>query len=769
MCCLRFQLLACVWFVQEILAGHRQAVPFFVNNIGKQANSSAFQRNSLSGNRSAYCGFSARSCVAGMHISTPGQLKKFKKIFATCHIAILQTNTTLFCCIHTATAHFYRHAVTFAPMLAGFTNVTFEFGARIIVQDATWHINPGERIGLIGYNGTGKSTLLKLLVGEYSVSAGSVERGRDTTIGYLHQDLLSQEIAKSIREVAMDAFHKARSIEAEMNKVIEALETKPDDEALLDKYSHLLHDFDEAGGYTMEHRAEEVLHGLGFEDDQFEKPFQQFSGGWRMRVLLAKMILQSPDILLLDEPTNHLDLPSIEWLEKYLLTYPGSVVIVSHDRYFLDRMVNKIVELYQRELHIYSGNYSYYETEKALRVDIQKKAYENQQDYIRQQERFVERFKAKASKAAQAQSIVKRLDRLEKIEDVEIERPNIRINFLLDKQPGKVICTLKDVSKAFGDNIILEHTGGEINRGDKVALIGANGKGKSTLLRIIVGTEPIEGERIWGHNVEEAFYAQHQLEALNINNDILQEMKESGGGKTEQEYRNLLGGFLFGGEEVEKKIKVLSGGEKARIALAKTIVSKANFLMLDEPTNHLDIVSVELLIEALNKYEGSLIIVSHDRFFISKTANVFWEIVDHKIREFRGTWDEYLVWRERWLTEGKEPAKTKAEAPKKVEAAPAPKTETKPAAGKPINKELQKEHQKQQRQFEKLESEVNQLKREMQAAEAQLADPGTYSDKNKFQQTETHHKQLQQQIAQKQKESDAVFEKMMELEEQLAS
>jgi ATP-binding cassette subfamily F protein 3 len=284
------------------------------------------------------------------------------------------------------------------------------------------------------------------------------------------------------------------------------------------------------------------------------------------------MILQQPDLLLLDEPTNHLDLPSIEWLEKYLLHYQGSVVIVSHDKYFLNRMVTKIVEVYQQQLHIYNGNYDYYEKEKAIRIEMQQKAYENQQDYIRQNERLVERFRAKASKAAMAQSIMKKLDKLERIEDAALERPNIRINFRVDKTPGRVLVELKDVSKAFGDNVIIENSSVEIDRGDKIALIGANGKGKSTLLRIIAGVEQFsKGERKWGHNVEESFYAQHQLEALNVNNAIIEEMKEAGSQMTELELRSLLGCFLFSGDDADKKIKILSGGEKARVALAKPI------------------------------------------------------------------------------------------------------------------------------------------------------------------------------------------------------
>ncbi|MBU3714714.1 MAG: ATP-binding cassette domain-containing protein, partial [Ferruginibacter sp.] len=493
-----------------------------------------------------------------------------------------------------------------------------------------------------------------------------------------------------------------------------------------------------------------------------QKPYKNFSGGWRMRVLLAKMILQHPDVLLLDEPTNHLDLPSIEWLEKYLQHYQGAVVIVSHDRFFLDRMVTKIVELYQQELHIYSGNYSFYEKEKALRVEMQKKAYENQQDYIRQQERFVERFKAKASKAAQAQSIVKRLDKLERIEDVEIERPNMRINFAVERQPGKIICTLKNISKRFKDVEIMEHTGAEIDRGDKIALIGANGKGKSTLLRIIAGTEKFEGEREWGYNVVESFYAQHQLEALNMNNDILEEMKDARSGKNDLELRSLLGAFLFSGDTVEKKIKVLSGGEKARVALAKTIASKANFLMLDEPTNHLDIHSVDLLVEALNKYEGSLILVSHDRYFISRIANKIWEIEDKKIREFKGTYAEWEEWKER---------RAKEVQLKKNETITILKDE-KQNIQKPekhINNEEKKELNKIKTAFRQIEEKIASLEKKRGELEASLADPEIFGNKDKFLKAESDYNMMLTEHAATTKEYEKLFEQMMIMEEKLKS
>ncbi|HYM93107.1 MAG TPA: ABC-F family ATP-binding cassette domain-containing protein, partial [Chitinophagaceae bacterium] len=504
------------------------------------------------------------------------------------------------------------------------------------------------------------------------------------------------------------------------------------------------------------------------------RPYREFSGGWRMRVLLAKMILQHPDLLLLDEPTNHLDLPSIEWLEKYLQHYQGSVVIVSHDKYFLNRMVNKIVELYQKELHIYNGNYDFYEKEKQERIALQQRAYENQQDYIRQNERLVERFRAKASKAAMAQSIIKKLDKLERIEETEIERPNIRINFRVDKTPGRVLCELKDLSKSFNGKNIIEHAAAEINRDDKIALIGANGKGKSTLLRIIAGTESFEGHRKWGHNVEESFYAQHQLEVLNINNTVIEEMMQCGSQKTELELRTLLGCFLFSGDDVEKKIKVLSGGEKARVALAKTIISKANFLLLDEPTNHLDMHSCELLAEALNKYEGTYILVSHDRYFISKTANKIWEIVDHEIKEFKGGYEEWVEWKagreaEVRSQESKKPDGSNRADKKLKENSIQQKnfdsTDSKlPPSGGGEAKEHKKELQKQQRIFQQLEEKIALLNSKKSGLEAALADPSTYANKGKFLQTETDYKNVSEELKQLNKQYEQVFEKIVQLE-----
>ena len=647
-------------------------------------------------------------------------------------------------------------------MLIGLQNVTFEFGARVIVEDATWHIQPGDRIGLIGYNGTGKSTLLKVLVGEYLPSKGTVEKSKETTIGYLHQDLLSFDTSENITEVALSAFERVRQLEKEIETLGIELENDSENETILIKYTDALHELDVLDGYNIHHKAEEVLHGLGFSNNDLVRPYKEFSGGWRMRVLLAKMILQQPDVLLMDEPTNHLDLPSIEWLEKYLIHYKGSVVIVSHDKFFLNRMVNKIVEVYQQQLHIYTGDYEFYEQEKMIRIDMQQKAFENQQDYIRQQERFIERFKAKASKAAQAQSVQKRLDKIDKIEDVQLERPDLRINFQLDKVPGRTLVSLKNVSKHFGKINIVDCTNAEIDRGDKIALIGANGKGKSTVLRMVAGTEEFTGERVWGHNVEESFYAQHQLEALTMTHTIMEEMQNSGSKKSDAELRSLMGAFLFGGDDIDKKIRVLSGGEKARVALAKTIVSKANFLILDEPTNHLDMHSVELLAEALNKYEGSYILVSHDRYFISKTANKIWEIVDNQIKEFKGTYQEWIEWNERMAKIGAENAKN--EKPEQKASQPIPTPVAKQVEKNPINKDQQKELQQLQKQLQQIETNLNKAKTEKLRIEAAMGDPNNYSDKSKFVQLEIDYKKTQAEWNSLNQDYEQTFEKIMELD-----
>jgi ATP-binding cassette subfamily F protein 3 len=647
-------------------------------------------------------------------------------------------------------------------MLISLQNVSFHFGARAILEETSWQVHSGERIGLVGPNGAGKSTVLRLMTGMYTPDGGSISKPKDVTIGFFNQDLLSFSTDDNILNVGMQAFEKAKEIEKVMTDLLHQLESKPDDAKLLDDYSHALHDFEVAGGYEMEHRTAEVLEGLGFTTIDLQRPYNEFSGGWRMRVLLAKMMLQAPDLLLLDEPTNHLDLPSIEWLERYLQSYPGSVIIVSHDRYFLDRMVTKIVEVFQRTLIPYTGNYTFFQESKAERMELQQRAFENQQDYIRQQERFIERFKAKASKAAQAQSAMKRLDKIDRIESPDTSVARMNINFDVAVQPGKIICTLKDITKKFGHLTLLKHASAEIIRGDKIALIGANGKGKSTLLRIIAGTEQIQGERKPGHNVEESFYAQHQLESLNIEIEILEELKRSGSGKTEVELRQILGCFLFSGDDVFKKIKVLSGGEKARVALAKTMITKANFMLLDEPTNHLDMQSVEMLIEALNEYEGTLIIVSHDRYFISQTANKIWWIEEGFIKEFVGTYEEWHTWMEE-----REKAAKKVPAPAPVVAKPKPAPEPKKVNDNEL-RAAQKEYDKLKKKLERLEADLKKANTEKAELEARLGDPAFYTDKQKFAELDSKYRNQKAATDALNQEYEKTFESFMELEEKLA-
>ena len=656
-------------------------------------------------------------------------------------------------------------------MLLSLNNITFEFGARKILEDASWHIYEGERIGLIGPNGTGKSTLLKILIGEYSVSSGQVTRAKNLSIGYFHQDLQSLDTDENIQRVAMSAYEKALDIEREIKKLEIELE-QHEDEKKLHRLADLHHDFEIAGGYEMEYKAAEILEGLGFSTADLTRSFKEFSGGWRMRVLLGKMILQNPDILLLDEPTNHLDLPSIEWIERYLSGYPGTVIIVSHDRYFLDKMVTKIVEISQQTLNLYTGDYTYYEQEKEIRSEFQQREFDNQQEFIAQQERFIDRFKAKASKAKQAQSLVKKLDRLERIDAPIAETAKISFRFVVGNQPGRVLTTMEKVSKSYGDLHILKEADAEVNRGDKIALIGANGKGKSTLLRLIAGDEKFGGTITTGHNAEISFYAQHQLEALNLNDDILDELKHCGSGKTEQELRELMGCFLFKGDDIYKKIRILSGGEKARVALAKTIISKSNYLLLDEPTNHLDFSSVKMLVQALNKFEGTYVFVSHDRYFIQNAATQIWEIVDGKINVFDGTFDEWEEHKKRKALNAKqqnEDAKqeikaTKIENASALAAAAQVVAENKSHANTNVNKEKNKEEKRIRQKFTKLEEELAKLNEEKDRLESVLALPDTYTNKILFQNTESSYHSVKLKIDYLQPEYETLFEQLMQFE-----
>lgn len=639
-------------------------------------------------------------------------------------------------------------------------DLTFEIGSRKLYDEANWHIKPGDKVGLVGANGTGKSTLLKLIVGEYSPTAGTISKPKDLKIGYLNQDLLSYESDKSILQVALEAFEKENKLNQEIEELIKRLETDHS-ESLINRLSEKQMEFEALGGYQIEFKAHEILAGLGFSDQEQQRPLSSFSGGWRMRVMLARILLQQPDILLLDEPTNHLDLPSIEWVESYLQSFTGAIVIVSHDRYFLDRIIAKTVEVHAGKLTLYAGTYSFYEEEKKLRQEIQKSEYKNQQAKIKQEERLIERFRAKASKAKMVQSRIKALERMDKVEDVEAENPTVNFQFKFSRPSGRNVVELEDISKSYPAVSILENTSARIENGDKIALIGANGKGKSTLLRIVAGSDDdFSGEHKFGHQVSTTFFAQHQLEALTLDNSILDELIAYAPQHSEMELRTILGSFLFTGDDVFKKIRVLSGGEKSRVALAKALTADANFLILDEPTNHLDITSVNILIQALEQFTGTFIVVSHDRYFLEQVANKIWYIENKEIKEYPGTYKEY----QRWYAK-RQSAETKA----------MPSVEKKKSVKKDPPRSHSETHEKKKllkrktTQLKSAEAEVDALHKKIEPLEKEMADPSNYADNKRIAELQKQHQELLDQLKNKEESWEALAMEIMELEEELAS
>ncbi len=636
-------------------------------------------------------------------------------------------------------------------------DLTFEIGSRALYDEANWHIKPGEKIGLIGANGTGKTTLLKIIVGEYAPTSGTISMGKEIKLGYLNQDLLSYQSDKTILHVAMEAFERQNQLHAEIEILLKKLETDYTDD-LLHKLSDKQHEFESLDGYSIEYRAHEILAGLGFSDEEQNRQLSTFSGGWRMRVMLARILLQAPDILLLDEPTNHLDLPSIKWLEAYLQAFDGAIVIVSHDRYFLDRVVKKIVESRKGKLIPYAGNYSFYLEEKALREEIQSGQYKNQQAKIKQEERLIERFRAKASKAKMAQSRIKALDKMERVDDVDDDNPSVNFSFKFSKQSGRHVIRMEHVSKSYPSVPILENAESVIEKGDKIALIGANGRGKSTLLRIVASADKAyEGLCETGHNVSQTFFAQHQLEALHLENEIIRELQAFAPKHTETELRTLLGCFLFTGDDVFKKIRVLSGGEKSRVALAKALTADANFLILDEPTNHLDIQSVNILIQALQQFEGTFILVSHDRYLLDKVANKIWYIEDRKIKEYPGTYAEYEEW------QSKRPAtSTKPVSDVKKERVADLATKE----NKPLNEDKGKQLKKLNQTLQKLEEEIRLLENSVKIAADELAKEEIYSNQMKLSAANQLYKGLINQVQEMKREWENLAEQILELDSQ---
>lgn len=636
-------------------------------------------------------------------------------------------------------------------MLISLHHINLEFGDRCLLRDASWHVSTGEKIGLIGHNGAGKSTLLKVIAGEMQPQAGNIQRQRNCRIGFFHQDLLSYQTKAPIRDVAMGAFADILECWQHIQELGERIAQDPREE-WMQAYSEWLHRFEVANGYQLKARTEEVLEGLGFQTAELDRSYAEFSGGWRMRVLLARLLLQQPDLLLLDEPTNHLDMPSINWLEQYLQEQQHTVIIASHDRHFLNRLVHKIVEIDHQQLLIYKGNYDAYVQQKQLRLQHQQRAYENQQAFIKQQQAFVERFRAKATKAAQVQSVIKKLEKLDRIDAPQDSPAAPHFHFHILQQPGRLIMSGKHISKRYAQTMVLHQACFEILRGDKIALIGANGKGKSTLLRILQGAIDYEGQLKSGYHVITGYYAQHQTEALDLSRTILQEIEHDAPDYTTQEIRNMLGQFLFSGDDVLKPIQVLSGGEKARVALVKLLLSKANFLLLDEPTNHLDMPSVDALKQALMAFPGTFIVVSHDRYFLEGLVNKIWYIEDGQIKEWQHSIEEWLK-----QQAGSLQAISRASNPAPGEASSSSATQ----------RALRKQYQQQKRQFEKLEKQLNDLQMQMQSLAHQLADPQLYADREQFMHVEKTYRQLQNQHQELQLKYEALFEELLAMESTL--
>lgn len=534
-------------------------------------------------------------------------------------------------------------------------NISLSFGGQVLFSNLSWTLKPGLRTGLIGPNGAGKSTLLKVITGELQPDSGSISMSSSTTVGYLKQDVHERESEDTVIDVALEAFKNVLQLQEREEEITQELgradHTDPGYLKLLEELDTVHNKLNAQEVHLTRPRAETVLMGLGFSADDLERPLSTFSGGWRMRVALARLLLEQPAFLLLDEPTNHLDIDSIDWLEGYLKTYEGSVVIVSHDRYFLDRMVNHIADLRHGRVDEYAGNYSFFLTERAERQIHHKAAFENQQREIAQAERFIERFRAKASKARQVQSRVKALERLERLPPPDDHEESIGFRFPEPDRSGKVVADLSRFSKTYrsaeGNITVFEDAGPlTIERGDKIALIGINGAGKSTLARILNGQEDFEGTFELGYNVTRTFFAQHQADTLDKNLTVLECLEEIAQGQTESQLRGILGAFLFSGDDVFKKVSVLSGGEKSRVALARTLLRPSNFLILDEPTNHLDIQSISVLVEALRQYTGTFVVVSHDRHFLDQVSNKVVRVGHGSLRTFIGNYTEY-----RWQLE----------------------------------------------------------------------------------------------------------------------
>ena len=525
-------------------------------------------------------------------------------------------------------------------------NLSVSFGGEYLFEEISFRLNGGDRVGLIGKNGAGKSTLLKLLVKDMTYDSGTIAMEKDVRIGFLRQDI-DFEQGRTVLEEAYQAFVEIKTLELKLDEINQQLVERTDYES--DSYSQLIIDLNDVtehyeilGGYNYQGETEKILQGLGFNREDFDKKTDTFSGGWRMRIELAKLLLQSNDVLLLDEPTNHLDIESIIWLENFLTNYTGAVVIVSHDKMFLDNVTNRTIEISLGRIYDYNKPYSKYLVLRNEMKQQQLNAQKNQEKEIQQAERLIEKFRAKSTKASMAQSLIKKLDKIERIEVDEDDNSVMSLRFPISITPGKVVTEIEGLSKSYGDNHVLKDINLLIERDSKTAFVGQNGQGKSTLAKIMVGELDHQGRVKLGHNVQIGYFAQNQAEYLDGNKTVLDTMIDAANEKNRSKVRDILGSFLFRGDEVEKFVKVLSGGERNRLALAKMLLQPFNVLVMDEPTNHLDIKSKNVLKQALDNFEGTLILVSHDRDFLQGLTNKVYEFKDRRIKEYLGDIDYYL-------------------------------------------------------------------------------------------------------------------------------
>lgn len=587
-------------------------------------------------------------------------------------------------------------------------NLSVSFQGEYLFEEVAFMLNGGDRVGLIGKNGAGKSTMLKLLAREIKPDSGIIATDKEVRIGFLKQDIDFVK-GRTILEEAYQAFEEIKRLELQLDDIHHQLETRTDYESeayhdLLNNLSDYTHHYELIGGYQYQGDTEKVLLGLGFKRDDFNKLTDTFSGGWRMRIELAKLLLQNNDILLLDEPTNHLDIESIIWLEQFLTTYSGAVVIVSHDKMFLDNVTNRTIEISVGKIYDYPKPYSkFLELRQEIR-EQQLASQKNQEKKIQQTEKLIEKFRAKASKASMAQSLIKKLDKIERIEVDEEDNAVMNVRFPVSITPGKVVLEIDRVSKSYGEKQVLQEVSLLVERGSKIAFVGQNGQGKTTLAKMIVGEIPYEGTIKLGHNVQLGYFAQNQADYLDGEITVLDTMYNAANDTNRIKVRDILGSFLFRGDEVDKKVKVLSGGERNRLALAKMLLSDFNVLVMDEPTNHLDIKSKNVLKKALQQFEGTLIIVSHDRDFLQGLTDKVYEFKDRHLKEYLGDIDFYLEQRA---------AANFREIEQNKEAATVVETKNVVTTDEKLSFEQQKQQKSVQNKLNKIENNITLLEKEL--------------------------------------------------------